>query len=231
MGEEMSKKKNKNEEIFVINFKTYKEGTDISAFSLAKKCEAISKKTKKEIILCLQAVDLQYAKSLHIQTFAQHIDPFEYGTHTGFVLPSVVKQKGAVGTLLNHSEHKLRFKYLKECIIAAKKEKLTIIACADTPKEAAKIATLCPDYIAIEPPELIGGKISVATAEPEIITKTIKAVHKTKEGKQIKILCGAGVHERRDVEIALQLGCSGVLIASGVVLAKDQMKELEELMR
>ncbi len=181
--------------------------------------------------MCLQAVDLHYAKKIKIQTFAQHIDPLDYGTHTGFILPSVVKQKGAIGTLLNHSEHKLPFEYLKKCITAAKKEKLIVIACADTPKEAARIAVLQPDYIAIEPPELIGGKISVATAEPEIITKTIKVVHEKKEGKKIKILCGAGVHERIDVEIAIKLGCSGVLIASGVVLAKNQMKELEELMK
>jgi len=44
-----------------------------------------------------------------------------------------------------------------------------------------------------------------------------------------KVLFFPGIHEKKDVDIALKLGCVGVLIASGVVKAKDPKKVLEEL--
>ena len=51
-----------------------------------------------------------------------------------------------------------------------------------------------PDYVAVEPPELIGGDISVTTADPTIVSGTAAAVREI--SKQVGILCGAGVKKR-----------------------------------
>ena len=45
-----------------------------------------------------------------------------------------------------------------------------------------------PTYIAYEPPELIGGNVSVSSAKPEIIAQAAKACN----GKT-KLLVGAGL--------------------------------------
>ena len=40
----------------------------------------------------------------------------------------------------------------------------------------AALAALNPTFIAVEPPELIGGDISVTTADPAIVSDTVAAV-------------------------------------------------------
>jgi triosephosphate isomerase len=75
----------------------------------------------------------------------------------------------------------------------------------------------------IEPPELVGGKISVSTAKPELIKKISKAL-------RMKFLVGAGIHNRKDVEIALKLGASGIAVSSSVMTSKNPGKVLRELM-
>jgi triosephosphate isomerase len=76
-----------------------------------------------------------------------------------------------------------------------------------------------PTITSVEPPELIGTGISVSKAKPEIVTDTVKLVHKV--DPQMTILCGAGISQAEDVSIALKLGTNGVLVASGIVKAKD----------
>jgi len=46
---------------------------------------------------------------------------------------------------------------------------------------------------------------------------------------RVEVLCGAGVKTGKDVARAIELGTSGVLLASGVVLAKDPAKALLDL--
>ncbi len=80
-----------------------------------------------------------------------------------------------------------------------------------------------PDLIAVEPPELIGGDISVSKAQPEIIEKSVRLVGEN------KLLVGAGVKNGHDVRIAMSLGASGVLLASGVTRAVDPESVLLDL--
>jgi triosephosphate isomerase len=76
-----------------------------------------------------------------------------------------------------------------------------------------------PDITSVEPPELIGSGISVSKAKPEIVTDTVKLVKSV--DPKMTILCGAGISTADDVAIALKLGTRGVLVASGIVKAKD----------
>jgi triosephosphate isomerase len=95
--------------------------------------------------------------------------------------------------------------------------------CADSLEEAQKLATLGPDFIAYEPPELIGSKDkSVSTEKPDIITSIVTNV-------KCPILIGAGVHSAEDVKVGLKLGAKGILVATDVVLAENPEEELRKL--
>jgi triosephosphate isomerase len=101
------------------------------------------------------------------------------------------------------------------------------IICTNNIETSMASAALSPHFIAVEPPELIGGDISVTTADPEIVTGTVEAVRKI--NKKVSILCGAGVKNGKDVSMALELGAEGVLLASGVVKADNKLEVLHDL--
>ncbi len=221
-------------QFIVVNFKTYKEATGENAVRLAKSCESAAKKSKGKVkvAVAVQAADIfrvaAAVDSSVIEVFAQHIDANGQGKSTGFVTAEAVKGAGASGTLLNHAEHKITD--IAKRIATAKAAKLATVVCAADVAEATVIATTTqPDYIAIEPPELIGGKISVSEAKPEVVSASVAAVKK--ENSKIKVLCGAGVNSRQDVEKALELGTEGILVASAVVLAKEPERALFELIK
>jgi triosephosphate isomerase len=210
--------------LVIVNFKAYEQAVGKRAVKLAKICERVAKATKKSIAVAVQAADLCcVACAVSIPVLAQHVDTVSLGAHTGAVLPEAVKQAGAVGSLLNHSEKRLDLKTIKAAIKRLHELGMTAVVCANTPALAAKIAKLKPDIIAIEPPELIGGKIAVSQAKPEVITKTTSKV-------RIPVLCGAGVHTADDVAKARKLGAKGVLVASGVAKAKNPEKVLMGLL-
>ena len=99
--------------------------------------------------------------------------------------------------------------------------------CAANVEQAKKIASLNPTMIAVEPPELIGGDISVTTADPDIIKNTVEAVKSV--NPNVDVLTGAGIKNGMDVEMAIKLGTVGVLLASGVTKAKDPEAVLRDL--
>ena len=62
-----------------------------------------------------------------------------------------------------------------------------------------------------------------------MVSDTVSLVKKVNNA--ITVLCGAGISKGEDVEAALKLGTEGVLIASGVVRAKDQRTALMDLVK
>jgi triosephosphate isomerase len=201
--------------IMVVNCKAYDNCVGDGAIRLAQVCEKVAKRTGVTIAVAVEAADIYHVKmAARIPVFAQHVDPVAPGAHTGATLAKSVKEAGAVGTLLNHSEKKLAFPQFKDAFSRAKDAGLLVLACAATPAEAKKIAAQKPDLIAIEPPELIGGDVSVSKAKPEAITATTKAI------RNIPILCGAGIKTKEDVAKSVKLGVQGILVASGVTKAK-----------
>lgn len=216
--------------MLIINLKTYASGTGSNAEKIAGICEKLASGTGKTVIIAAQQADIHRAakKAKKISIFAQHIDAAEQGRNTGFVTAEAVKAAGAKGTIINHAEHKIPLFLVKCAVERAKQNSLTTVVCAATAKEAQEIAKACsPDYIAIEPPELIAGKTGVSTAKPEIITDTIKAVHKI---RKIPVICGAGVSSKEDVKAAIRLGAKGVIVANFVMSAKDKEKAISELL-
>jgi triosephosphate isomerase (TIM) len=216
--------------IIVVNFKTYAQATGERAVKLAKICEKVAKEKKIDIMVAVQNADLFHVSSeVSIPVFAEHIDPVKYGANTGKDLPEALVENGATGVLINHSEDQDELKDIEGSIKRAKDIGLKTIVCAPSAKSSEAIAAFGPDFVAVEPPELIGGDISVSKAQPGLISETVKLVHKV-DGK-IPVLCGAGIKDHEDVRIAVKLGCEGILIASGVTKAEDPEKALLDLTR
>jgi triosephosphate isomerase len=209
--------------IIVVNFKTYKESTGKGAEKLLKQMKSV----KGNFIACPQFTDLYLGKKYKIPVFSQHVDPIDPGRNTGYITPFALKSVGAKGSLINHSEHKIKFSLIKKTINILKLYGLKSLVCCEDYKEARKIAKLSPDFIAVEPPELIGTGLSVTDAEPEIIERTVKVVKKV--NSRVKVLCGAGISGKKDVERSIELGADGILVASGVVKAKNRVKVLKDL--
>jgi len=205
--------------LIVINLKTYQQGK--KSIELAKKIQQVDSK----IIVGAQASDIfEITKKTKLKVYAQHVDPFKPGRHTGYILPEAVKQDKAVGTFLNHSEHKINFLTLRKTIKRCNKIGLkTMVFVADI-KQAKRVEKLKPTLLIYEPPELVAGKISVSTAKPEVIEKFSKKV-------KTPFLVGAGIKNNQDVKIAMKLGAKGVALSSAVTKAKNPKKIIKDLMK
>lgn len=209
--------------IIIINFKTYKEGTGKAALKLAKIVNKISNDFGICIAVAPQLTDLPLiAEEVSIPVFAQHVDPIFPGSHTGHILPEAVKEAGATGTLLNHSERRLPLKVIKKTIQRLENTSLLSVICSENLEKTTILTPLNPDIIAIEPPELIGTGISVSKAKPKVLTNVLTIVKK--HNPNIIVICGAGITNGEDVKAALRLGMQGVLLSSGVLKVKDQRK-------
>lgn len=214
--------------LIIINFKTYLEATGQRALDLAKKCEKVAQELGVNIAVAPQTVDIaRIAPSVSIPVLAQHVDPYPPGAHTGSTLMEAIKEAGAVGTLVNHSEKRLRADEIDEIVKRASSLGLEVVICANTPEVATSLSAFKPKFIAIEPPELIGTGKAVSKAKPEVITDTIKLIRNV--NPEVIVICGAGITNGNDVEAAIKLGTEGVLVASGVVKAKDQEAAVRDL--
>jgi len=214
--------------LVLVNFKCYVEATGSSAVKLAKLAEQASQKFGVTLAVAPQTADLRLvSQQAKIPVFAQHIDPIKPGSGTGHVLAESVLEAGSSGVLINHSERRLEASIIEDTITRARDLGLTTVVCANTSPIAAAVASLGPDMIAVEPPELIGSGIAVSKAKPEIITDTVSRIRRI--NNNVAILCGAGITSGEDVKEALRLGTQGVLVASGIVKAKNQAAAIEDL--
>jgi triosephosphate isomerase len=212
----------------VINFKAYPEVCGEKGLALGRLCQEVAVETGKEIVVAPQQCDLAlFARELTIPVFAQHIDAVAPGGRTGHVTALAGKEAGAKGTLINHSERRMLMADVEAAVAAARREGLTSIVCTNNLAVSRACCVFAPDFVAVEPPELIGGDISVTTADPGIVENTVKALRDIDPG--VKTLTGAGVKTGGDVAKAIELGTDGVLLASGVVKAKDVREVLMDL--
>lgn len=214
--------------LILINFKAYKEASGRNGLELARKAEKISKESGITIAVAPQLTDLTFiAQNVEIPVFSQHADDAGPGSFTGHVTLDAIKDAGAVGTMVNHSERRVRADQVDVIVKRARQLGLLTVVCTNTPEVTAAMAALGPDMVAIEPPELIGTGIPVSRAKPEVVTDSVNLVKKV--NPQVKVLCGAGITTGEDVAAAIRLGTVGVLLASGVVKAKDQEKAIMDL--
>ena len=214
--------------LIVLNFKTYRESTGLQALRLAEICEDISGDYSVQMVVVPQVADIQaISNAVKIPVYAQHVDGVGYGGFTGHVTAASLKAAGATGSLINHSERRLKLAEIEASISACRQAGLKTIVCTNNVATTRAAAAMQPDYVAVEPPELIGSGIPVSKANPEVIVSSVEAVKGI--APQVSVLCGAGITHGEDLRSALELGSVGVLLASGIIKAKDQRKALEDL--
>ncbi|TMI06773.1 triose-phosphate isomerase [Candidatus Bathyarchaeota archaeon] len=212
----------------IVNFKTYIEATGKRAVQLAKIANQVSKDSGVTIAVAPQFTDLKsVTEAVEIPVFSQHVDSIKPGAYTGHILAEAVKAAGASGTILNHSERRIKISEIEEALSLARISDLATLVCTDTPGVSAAVASLNPDMIAIEPPDLIGTGVAVSKARPELITNAIKRIRSV--NNLVDILCGAGVSTPEDVLKALELGTRGVLVSSSVVKGLNPGQLLENM--
>jgi triosephosphate isomerase len=214
--------------IVILNFKTYLESTGENAVKLAKISEEVARETGINIAVAVQHADLlRISSEVDIPVLAQHVDAVDAGGHTGSVLLESVKEAGAVGTLINHSEMRMKLADIQNVVEKTNENQMVSVLCTNNIETSAAAATLKPTFVAIEPPELIGSGIPVSQAEPEVVEGTVEVIHQIDQ--EVKVLCGAGISTGDDMQAALKLGSEGVLLASGIVLASDPKAALLDL--
>ena len=212
----------------ILNFKTYLESTGKNALKLAEISQDVAQETGVNIAVAVQHADLlRITSEVEIPVLAQHVDAVDAGGHTGSVLLEAVIEAGAVGTLINHSEMRMKLADIQNVVAKTNKNQMISILCTNNIETSAAAAAMKPTFVAIEPPELIGSGIPVSQAEPEVVEGSVEVIHKI--DPDVKVLCGAGISTGDDMQAALKLGSEGVLLASGIILADDPKAALMDL--
>jgi triosephosphate isomerase len=214
--------------IVILNFKTYLESTGKNALKLALASEMVAEETGVNMVVAPQCPDIySLSRKVKIPVFAQHVDAVDAGGHTGSTLIECVKEAGAVGSLINHSEQRMKLADIDTVVKKTTEKNMVSVLCTNNIETSAAAATLKPDFVAIEPPELIGSGIPVSKAEPEIVEGTVDIIHEI--NPEVGVLCGAGITTGDDMRAALDLGAVGVLLASGIIMAEDPKEALLNL--
>ncbi len=211
--------------MIVLNLKTYEE-TYKRMDLLVDSARTAMQLSGVRIVICPPNTHLHRGRYANKEVYAQSVDGVEPGSHTGAVLPEALVNLRLKGSLINHSECRCPEK-VQDTVRRMKALKLETLVCAENPAECKRFAKHRPSFIAIEPPELIGSGKSVSKAKPKIISDSLDEIHKV--STNIPLLCGAGVSDAKDVEKALALGASGVLLASAYVKAPEPVKFLVDL--
>jgi len=207
----------------LVNLKAY----PCDPVEVATAAHKVSEESDAEIAIAPQAAHLQDVSETGVQTWAQHVSPNGHGSHTGSTLAEAVVDAGAEGTLLNHSENRLKLADIDGSLDATDRTGLETCVCANNPEQIAAAAALGPDSVAVEPPELIGTGTPVSKADPDIVRDAVEAAQKV--DPSVDVYCGAGISTGEDVVSAEELGADGVLLASGVAKADDPAAALESL--
>jgi triosephosphate isomerase len=206
-----------------LSLKTYKESTGGAAIKLLSCVKRVSQETGIEIIPAVQPTDIyRVKKELGIEVWAQHMDPIEPGKNMGWLSPYALKEAGATGLIINHSEHKMDDAHVKKILDKAKEYGLKSLICGFTPEMVIKFDSWEPNYISYEKEDLIGTGVPMFEQEAENIKKLVAVLKRP-------LIIGAGISTSEDIRQAVALGAAGAILASRFVLAKDPEAKLREL--
>jgi triosephosphate isomerase len=213
--------------VFEIGLKGYAYGAE--AVRLATAADRIAADLGVSIVFDPQAVDIPAVARAteHILVFAQHLDPVTPGRGVGAMLAEAVREAGADGAMLNHSERPMALGEIERALRRAREVGLRTLVYADSPEQAAGLAMLGPDIVLAEPPELIGGSRSAATEMRVFVDRTVELV--TRIDPRIVVMCSAGVQTADDVAAMMALGVGGTGSSSGILRAPDPVARMEEM--
>ena len=209
--------------VLIVNLKSY----DLTRLRTLSVCRAAAQ-LDAPVIIAPNPFFL--SEAAHVcRVFAQHVDDTEADRNTGFLPAAVAKRAGASGSIINHSEHRVPKATIKALIDRLRALKMTSVVCARDDREARLLAAYGPDYIAVEPPALIGGAVSVSTADPALIERSVRVV--TSIDAKVKVLVGAGIRTADDIRAARSFGAHGVLLASEVAKSSRPKETMKRLLR
>jgi len=212
--------------MFIINCKNYEEISGDKIKKFIEIAEQVSKKYKIKIAISPPQHLIGLVANSSIPILAQHIDDSKVGSTTGYIIPELLKKSKVKGSLINHSEHRISSKEIEKLVLKLKELKMISIVCVKDVAEVKKYLKINPDFIAIEPPELIGSGKAISTEKPDLIQKAARIVNDSKN--KTKLLCGAGIVSGEDVAKSIELGSKGILVASGIIKAKNWNKIISE---
>ena len=214
--------------VFVINLKNYAEIMGESALLLATTAELVSAQVDVDIIVAPPVPSLAaIAEKVSIPIISQKVDDSVEGKSTGAVIPEALSAWGCAGSLINHAEARIPLDSISRLVPRMKSLNLISCVCVQKADELVSVAASGPEYIAVEPPELIGTGVSVSRARPELVSDSVRAAERAGYGG--KVLCGAGIVSGDDVKRAVELGAKGILVASSLVKADDWNAKMKEL--
>lgn len=213
--------------VFEIGLKGYCWGDE--AVRLAVEADRLVAELGVSIVFDPQAVDIPAvaAATSRILVFAQHMDAFPPGRGVGSMLAEALRDAGAVGTLLNHSERPLSLGTMARTIERARATGLHTLVFADSPEEAAALANLGPDIVLAEPPELIATGVSAGNVMAAFVADAVTAVKAI--DPDILVMSGAGVNGPGDVDAMIRLGLDGTGSSSGILRAADPLATMREM--
>ena len=118
--------------LIALNFKVYLEAVGEKAVKLAKIAEEVSREYGVCVVAAPPQIDLaRVVQEVEIPIFAQHVDPYKPGSHTGSVIAEDVKAAGALGSIVNHSEHRLRLADIGMVLERLRENGLMSLLCTD----------------------------------------------------------------------------------------------------
>ncbi|WP_393971037.1 triose-phosphate isomerase [Oxyplasma meridianum] len=217
-----------NPHTVIVNLKNYKESTGQNLIGFLGSLKGIENEKNVRIIMAVSPLDLVNAKKYSsYEIFSQTVDPVPKGAFTGKIPIEGLLEIDVKGSLVNHSENRIGSEKIESIMGISKKLNFETVICVESLEEARRYAPMKPEFIAYEPPELIGGEVSVTTAAPSIIRDVVDAC----SGSDVKVLVGAGVKNADDANKSIELGAHGVLIASGIVKSHDPLKSLKGIIQ
>ncbi len=215
--------------LLLVNLKVYPRSTGDRAERIARELLEAGRAAGVAVALAPAHPDLgRVARAVPIPVVAQSVDPVDAGAHTGSIPAEAIAAAGGCGSLVNHSEHPLADEAIEAAIARLRARGLVAVVCAPDAAGCRRLASFRPEYLAVEPPELISGRQAVSTARPGLVAEAAAAVREASPGT--RLLCGAGVHNGTDVRRALELGAAGVLVASAVATAERPRQVIDELL-
>ncbi len=216
--------------LVIVNYKVYPTALGDRALTLTKTLEeAATSFPEATLAIAPSHPDLgPVAQTTDLPVLAQHADGHEPGSGTGRVLAESLEDLGVVASLLNHAERQVSEKAAERSVRRLTGKGLGVVTCAADVQATRTMASLEPTFVAMEPPELIGGDVSVTSADPDIIEDSLAAAQEV--DAEARVLCGAGVKTAEDVAQAIELGTQGVLVASGVTKAEDPAEAVQNLL-
>ncbi len=215
-----------SERFVIINFKHYENATGPGSSKLLQQLASSSIPDGTRVMCAMNIPDIIANRSKgSFQLISQHVDEIGYGPYTGKLSMEYLLDQGITTSLLNHSEYRVQPEKIEKTIEKSNSAGFDIVLCVENEREAERYAKLNPAFIAYEPPELIGGDISVSTSKPEIVGAVVDICEKY----GVKALVGAGVKNSKDFTKSMELGAKGVLLASGIVKSNDPSASLTSL--